>query len=104
LKIFQDDLGVSAVAEASAAGQQLRHACLQRLGAEGDAGERIIDFVSNTGRKKTNTGQPFGANQLPTAFVDLLGQVAIQLVEASGHVVEGRGQSCISSPLLTLMR
>ena len=49
----------------------------QRLAAKGDAGQRVVDLVGHAGRQEADAGQALGAHQLPAAFVDLLGQVAV---------------------------
>ena len=52
----------------------------------------IVDLVGHAGRQEADAGQPFGAHQLPAAFVDLPGQVAVHVAQPAGHVVEGGRQ------------
>src|SRR5262249_34088693 len=67
-------------------------ACLQRLGAEVDAGQRVVDLMGDTGGQEANAGQTLRAHQLPAALVDLMRQVAVQGAQPAGHVVEGTRQ------------
>ena len=69
--------------------EQIVQPGFQRLAAKGDAGQRIVDLVGHAGRQEADAGQPFGANQLPAALVDLTGQVAVQILQTLHHVVEG---------------
>ena len=63
------------------AGQVVGQAGLQGLGAEGDARQRVVDLVGDAGGQEADAGQPLGADQLPAAFVDLVGEVAVHLVQ-----------------------
>ena len=60
--------------------------------AEGDRRQRVVDFVGDAGGQEADADHPFGADQLPAALVDLLRQVAIDVVQPGGHVVERVGQ------------
>ena len=79
--------------------RQLRRPRLQRLGAPGDRGERIVDLVSHAGRQKTDARQLLVLDHFARPFADLavkigaprfdLGQGALKAI---GHVVHRLGQ------------
>ena len=48
--------------------------------------------MGHSGSQEAHTGQALGADQLPAAFVHLMGQIAVHVMEPLGHVVEGGGQ------------
>ena len=64
----------------------------QGLTAKGDAGKGVVDFVGDARRQETDAGQPFRADKLPAALVDLQGQAAVHFLEPAGHVVERLGK------------
>ena len=65
---------------------------MSSFAAKRDAGQGIVDLVSDPGGQETDAGQAFGPDQLPAAFVDLLGQIAIHFAQPRRHGIEGVGQ------------
>ena len=60
--------------------------------AKSDAGQRVVDFVGHAGCQEADAGETFGAHQLSTAFVHLMGEIAIHIPQAIAHIVEGLRQ------------
>src|SRR5207302_703669 len=43
--------------------EQIHEPAFERLRTEGDTGERVIDFMGDTGGQKADTGEPLGPDQ-----------------------------------------
>ncbi len=51
--------------------QQPVEAMLERLGAEGDRGQRVVDLVRDPGGQEADARQPLGADELAAPLLDL---------------------------------
>ena len=88
-QVVADDLGVGAVGGVD---QERAEPVLQRLGAEGDRGQRVVDLVGDPGGEEPDARQPLGADELPAPLLDLALEVGVGHAQPRGHVVERLGQ------------
>ena len=64
----------------------------ERLGAQGDRGQRVVDLVGHAGGQKADAGQLLAADDLLGPLADLAIEVVANFLEAGGHVVHRLGQ------------
>ena len=85
LQIIRDDTVIGILR----ATQVRLEAMVEGLGAERDRGQRVIDLVRNARGEEADPRQPFGADELTAALLDLTLQVGVGHAELGRHVVEG---------------
>ena len=72
--------------------QEFADAAFERFGADGDRGQRVVDFVGHAGRQKADAGELLVADHLLGALLDLAVQIVANRAESQGHVVHRPGQ------------
>ena len=79
LQVARQHLGVGRARRRPCAAmrQHVLQPAFQGLGAEGDAGQRVVDLVGHAGGQEADRHQPLAADELPAALVDLPGQVGV---------------------------
>src|SRR5207302_7770998 len=80
LEVLADDLLLLGVGRPLA--EQVVEAAFEGLAAKGDAGERVVDLVGDAGGEEADAGEALGADQLPAALVDLLGEAGVHFAQA----------------------
>ena len=62
------------------------------LRAEGDRGERVVDFMRHAGRQEADARQPLGPYKLAAPLLHLPLELGVGQADLGGHVIEGLGQ------------
>ena len=65
---------------------------IERLGAEGDRGQRVVDLVRDPGGQEPDARQPLGPDELAAPLLDLPLEVGVGQADLGRHVVERLGQ------------
>ena len=64
-------------------------AAFEGLGAHGDGGQGVVDFVGHARGQESDPGQAFAPDHLPRAIPDLAIEIVADVLETLGHVVHG---------------
>ena len=65
---------------------------IEGFSAESDRRQRVVDFMRDSGRQKTDARQPLGPHQLPAPLLDLPLEIGVSHADLGRHVVECLGK------------